>query len=102
GELGGRQLVVAAGERGLDVGPRLVGGSADGPALERRQLPDAAEDRRQLGATAQVADARLLQRRGIARGSDRRQRLVADRRDLLFRGLRHGGPSYVPARTARP
>src|SRR3712207_7003332 len=47
---------------GLDRPARLVGGAADGAALLRRQLGDAAQQVGQLGLAAEEAHAHVLQR----------------------------------------
>ena len=58
-------------ERCLELLARAVGARADGPALLRRQVGDAAQDRGQLGLAAQEADAELLERGGVGRRGDR-------------------------------
>ena len=71
-------LVTLAGllEQRLELGADLVAGLADRPALLGRQLPDAAQDRRQLGLPAEEADPGLLDRSRVARRRDRRAGLV--------------------------
>ena len=56
------ELRLARLERGLDRLARLVGGAADGAALLRRELGDAAQQVRQLGLAAEEGDAHLLER----------------------------------------
>ena len=62
---------------------RRFAAAADLAPFLRRQLGDAAQDRRQLGFAAQVADPQLLQLGGAGRGLDRRRGLAPDLLDPL-------------------
>ena len=98
-ELRALELGLARLHRGLERPARLVGGAADGAALLRRQLGDAAQHVRQLGLAAQEAHPGLLERVGAGRPGDRRLALGPELCDavdhraaiLVFRPRPSGG-----------
>jgi hypothetical protein len=73
--------------------PALSSGAADLAPFLRRQLGDPAQDRRQLGFAAEVADPQLLERGAGTGGGDRGGRLSPDLLDPL---------KHRPAPTSRP
>ena len=87
-QLAGLEPAAARLERGLERPARLVGGAADGAALLRRQLGDAAQQVGQLGLAAQEAHADVLQRGRVRRAGDGRLALGAQLCDAVKHGAR--------------
>src|SRR3954454_2140401 len=75
---------------------RLVGGAADGAALLGRELCDAAQEVRQLGLAAEVADAQLLERLARAGPGDGLLGLGAQRSDTVQHA--HDAPTLAVSR----
>ena len=73
-------------DRGLERLARLVGGAADGAALLRRELGDAAQQVRQLGLAAQEAHPHVLELGRARRLGDRRLPGGAQLADPLVHG----------------
>ena len=95
-ELRGLELAAARLDRALERAARLVGGAADRAALLRRQVGNVAEQVRQLGLAAEVADPHLLERGAVPGPRDLRGGAVMELGDPV----KHGGPFCRP-RTAR-
>ena len=78
----------------------LLAAAADLAAFLRRQLGDPAQDRRQLGFAAEVADPQLLQLGAVAGGLDRGRGLVPDLLDPLKHRARASGMAGDDIRSA--
>src|SRR3954471_14906045 len=82
-ELAGLELFRAVLDERLEGLARLVGGLADRAALLGRELGDAAQEVRQLGLAAEIADAELLERRARGGAGDGGLGLGAKRSDAV-------------------
>ena len=98
-ELAGLELARALLDELLERLAGLVGGAPDGAALLGRQLGDAAQQVRQLGLAAEVADAELLERRARGGAGDGCLGLGAKRSDAVEDA--HDAPTLA-VRGARP
>src|SRR5689334_17986856 len=85
-QLGGGQLSPALLERAFQRLPGLVRLLAGGGAVLRGQLRHAPQQVRKLRLAAQVADAHVLERRGVRRRLNRRGGLALDLGDPLGGG----------------
>ncbi len=74
-QLAGVKRLATRLDQRLELLARLVGAGADHAPFLGRQLGDPAQDRRQLGLAAEVADPQLLQLRRARSGLDRRRGL---------------------------